>query len=157
MSVSLDKAIRLWDMTQKSKPIDVQQTQDHITALQYMVPSGRKLVVGFNSGQCSLYTCDDLGRLNYSTRIDCKNRRGKFSSGRKVSGVQFLGKGNEILISTNDSRLRLFNLEDYTQKYKYKGHRNENLQIEASVNDKLDFILSGSEDNNVYLWSCICD
>lgn len=122
-----------------------------------MAPSGRKLVVGFNSGQCSLYTCDDLGRLNYSTRIDCKNRRGKFSSGRKVSGVQFLGKGNEILISTNDSRLRLFNLEDYTQKYKYKGHVNENLQIEASVSDQLDFILSGSEDSNVYLWSCICD
>ena len=34
---------------------------------------------------------------------------------------------------------------------------NENLQIEASVSDQLDFILSGSEDSNVYLCSCICD
>ena len=114
-------------------------------------------MVGFNSGQCSLYTCDDLGRLNYSTRIDCKNRRGKFSSGRRVSGVHFIGKGNEILISTNDSRLRLFNLEDYTQKYKYKGHSSEQLPIEACVNEKLDYIMSGSEDGYVYIWNCICD
>jgi WD40 repeat protein len=61
------------------------------------------------------------------------------------------------LISTNDSRLRLFNLEDYTQKYKYKGHTAENLPIEASASERLDYIVSGSEDGNVYLWNCICD
>ena len=155
--MSLDKAIRLWDIGQKSKPIDIQQTQDFITALDYLAPSGRKLVVGFATGQCSLYTCDDVGRLNYSTRIDCKNRRGKFSSGRRVSGVKFVGKGNEILISTNDSRLRLFNLDDYIQKYKYKGHKSENLPIEACVSENMDYIVSGSEDGNVYLWDCICD
>jgi len=127
--------------------------------VNYLAPSGRKLVVGFASGQCSLYTCDDLGRLNYSTRIDCKNRRGKFSNGRRVSGVRFLGQGNEILISTNDSRLRLFNLDDYTQKYKYKGHKCENLPIEANVSPDptMDYIVSGSEDGYVYLWDCICD
>ena len=95
--------------------------------------------------------------MNYSTRIDCKNRRGKHSSGRRVSGVKFIGKGNEVLISTNDSRLRLFNLEDYTQKYKYKGHLSENLPIEACVNETMDYIVCGSEDGNVYLWDCICD
>ena len=81
-----------------------------------------------------MYASDSMGRLNYVTRIDCKNRRGKFSSGRKVSGVRFLNS-NEVLISTNDSRLRLFNLEDYIQKYKYKGHKNENLQIEPFLNE----------------------
>lgn len=33
VTVSLDKAIRLWDIGQRAKPIDVQQTQDCITAL----------------------------------------------------------------------------------------------------------------------------
>lgn len=50
-------------------------------------------------------------------------------------GIAFLDGNKEILISTNDSRLRLINLEDYTQKYKYKGHVNENLQIEHSLNE----------------------
>lgn len=114
VTVSLDKAIRLWDIGQRAKPIDVQQTQDCITALQYMMPTGNKLVVGFATGQCSVYSCDEVGRLNFSARIDCKNRRGKYSSGRRVSGVRFIGKSNEILISTNDSRLRLYNLDDHT-------------------------------------------
>ena len=74
-----------------------------------------------------------------------------------MAGVRFIGKGNEILISTNDSRLRLFNLDDYTQKYKYKGHTSENLPIEACVNETMDYIVCGSEDGNVYLWDCICD
>ena len=61
------------------------------------------------------------------TRVDCRNRRGKFSAGRKVSGIAFLNK-QEFLISTNDSRLRVYNLADVNRiKYKYKGHKNENL------------------------------
>jgi WD40 repeat protein len=123
-------------------------------------------VVGFATGSCAVYSSDTLGRLNYITRIECKNRRGKFSKGRKVSGINFIGK-NKILISTNDSRLRLFNLEeiksidqyqgvaDWIMKYKFKGHKNENLQIEATASDTQDYIISGSEDGYVYIWNLI--
>jgi WD40 repeat protein len=86
------------------------QTCDCITAIQFS-ENGKRIVVGFSSGSCMVYSCDSLGRLNYITRIDCKNRRGKFSSGRKVSGIVFLNK-SEIIITTNDSRLRHYNLED---------------------------------------------
>lgn len=67
-------------------------------------------MIGHSNGLCVFYSCDSLGRLNYITRIDCKNRRGKFSSGRKISGINFINN-LEILISTNDSRLRIINLE----------------------------------------------
>jgi hypothetical protein len=33
----------------------------------------------------------------------------------------------------------------------------ENLPIEANVSENMDYIVSGSEDGNVYLWDCICD
>jgi len=83
---SLDKTMRLWNIDQKSKPLDTQLTQDHITALCFS-HEGERLVVGLATGQCVIYSCDLLGKINYITRIDCKNRRGKFSAGRKVSGV----------------------------------------------------------------------
>jgi hypothetical protein len=37
--------------------------------------------------------------------VTCKNRRGKFSNGRKVTGIDFLS-ANIAMISTNDSRIR---------------------------------------------------
>lgn len=49
-----------------------------------------------------------------------------------MSGITFISK-SDIIITTNDSRVRHLNLEDCIQKYKYKGHQNENLQIEASL------------------------
>ena len=91
-------------------------------------PNGKRVVVGLTTGVCNVYSCDNIGRINYYTRIDCKNRQGKFALGTKVSGVTFLNL-KEVLISTNDSRLRLFNLDECLQKVKFKGFFGENLQL----------------------------
>jgi uncharacterized protein YuzE len=42
--------------------------------------------------------------------INCKNRYGKYSDGRKVMGIQFINN-SEALITTADSRLRIINLD----------------------------------------------
>jgi hypothetical protein len=54
-----------------------------------------------------------------------------------VTGIEFLNK-NELLISTNDSRIRLFNskvndiyIQEYKMKEKFKGHENNELMIKA--------------------------
>jgi len=52
-----------------------------------------------------------LLRLTYVSRIDCKNRRGSYSKGRKVTGIEFFPDSIEALITTNDNRLRIINLE----------------------------------------------
>jgi WD40 repeat protein len=98
-----------------------------------------------------VYQCDNLGRLNWSTKIDCKNRSGKFSLGRKVSGITFVSQ-TEVIITTNDSRLRLFNLEECLQKVKFKGFKGESLQISPSLNKAGNRITMGSEDGNIFLW-----
>jgi len=89
--------------------------------------------VGLSTGTCNVYLSDSLGRLNWITKIDCKNRRGKFALGRKVSGIVFLSQ-KEVIISTNDSRLRLFNLDECLQKVKFKGFKSENLQKKPCIN-----------------------
>ena len=37
--------------------------------------------------------------------ISCKNDRGKFSKGRKVTGIEFLSS-TIAMVTTNDSRIR---------------------------------------------------
>jgi WD40 repeat protein len=105
----MDKEIRVWSIDQKHKPIETQHVQEVITALE-MSPNGKKLVVGLMVGACVIYHCDNLGRLNYITRVDVRNRRGKFSNGRKVSGLTFMSK-NDVLVTTSDSRLRVIDTE----------------------------------------------
>jgi hypothetical protein len=40
---------------------------------------------------------------------DVKNRRGKASKGRKITGIQFLPNDpSKLLITSNDSRIRLY-------------------------------------------------
>jgi hypothetical protein len=84
------------------------------------------LIVGLSTGTCIVYQCDDLGRLNWSTKFDCKNRSGKFSLGRKISGILFLNM-QEVIIATNDSGLRLYDLDGCLRKVKFKGFKGENL------------------------------
>ena len=58
----------------------------------------------------------------------------------------------EVIITTNDSRLRLFNLDECLQKVKFKGFKGENLQNKSSINRNGSKILMGSEDGNIFIW-----
>lgn len=49
--------------------------------------------------------------------VDVKNRRGKASRGRKITGIQHLPNDpSKLLITSNDSRIRLYNGESSLNK-----------------------------------------
>ena len=59
----------------------------------------------------------------------------------------------KILVTTNDSRLRLFGLDDYCMTKKYKGGKNTRLQIKARISESGEYILSGSDTGGmVHVW-----
>ncbi len=60
-----------------------------------------------------------------------------------------------ILITTNDSRIRLYNVLDRTFEVKYKGLINNSNQIGASISHDFKYIISGSEDNKTYIWKTV--
>jgi len=60
---------------------------------------------------------------------------------------------DQLLVSTNDSRLRLFSMDDFSQVMKYKGLVNYSMQISASFSESGEFIISGSENGSVYIWN----
>jgi hypothetical protein len=66
--------------------------------------------------------------------------------------MQFLAAGKKLLITTNDSRMRLFDMDDFSLKQKYKGLENDQLQIQASCSEDGTHIICGSDDCNVYMW-----
>ena len=57
-----------------------------------------------------------------------------------------------MVISTNDSRLRLYNVDECLRKVKFRGFKGENLQLNPTFNYNGTRIASGSEDGNVFLW-----
>ena len=81
------------------------------------------LIAGHVSGSCILYETDSLPNLKYFSRIDCKNRKGKYSRGCKIAGITFINN-TEFLVATNDSSVRLYSVEDCKQRVKFKGHFN---------------------------------
>ena len=56
-----------------------------------------------------------------------------------------------LLVTSNDSRIRLY--DGFTLKSKYKGHQNRSTQIKASFSPRGDYIICGSDDGSVYVWN----
>jgi WD40 repeat protein len=59
----------------------------------------------------------------------------------------------QLLITTNDSRLRLVGTNDFCMVRKYKGHLNSSLQIRAKFSESGNFIISGSEAKTCNIWN----
>jgi WD40 repeat protein len=57
------------------------------------------------------------------------------------------------LISTNDSRIRLYTLRDKSVICKFIGHQNDTSQIKGSLSDDGEYVISGSEDNRTFIWN----
>jgi WD40 repeat protein len=61
--------------------------------------------------------------------------------------------GDLCLISSNDSRIRLFDLESFEIRQKYKGLKNESSKIAASVGGNGKYVISGSENGGAFIWN----
>ena len=65
---------------------------------------GERLYVGLVNGDVVIYdsTQEKMAPLKV---VNCKNRRGKFAKGRKVTSIDFITV-NIAMITSNDSRIR---------------------------------------------------
>ena len=58
-----------------------------------------------------------------------------------------------LMVTTNDNSVRLVDWTEKTTYCKYKGGVNTDLQIKASASDDNHFIISGTEEGGVVIWS----
>jgi len=153
---SLDSNVRLWS-TQDQREVQYYPCGESITALAYS-PKGQELYVGVRLGEVLVLGAEGQGQVMKEVkRLRCRNRRGFKSGGRKVTGIEFFEEScrefadDNCLISTNDSRARLFVNQEMTQKY--KGHKSEEHTIRLSFSHNSLHVLSGSENGTVYIWN----
>ena len=69
-----------------------------------------------------------------------------------MSDIKFITK-NEILVTTNDNRIRLMNINDGRVIQKFKGHQNMEGMLKSDFCENYEIILSPSEDKYIYLWN----
>jgi WD40 repeat protein len=87
----------------------------------------------------------------------CKITAIKFRPGSDLSDVY------EVLLTTNDSRIRLYKLDKtggasaITRSLKISGHRNISSRFGATFSADGQYVMCGSEDSSVYIWAVTTD
>lgn len=150
LSGSLDGKLRLWNIPDKKVAVwnEVDGKTKLITAANFC-QNGKFAVVGSYDGRCIFYNTD---QLKYHTQIHVRSTRGKNSTGQKISGIEPMPGEDKILVTSNDSRIRLYDLCDLSLSCKYKGYVNASSQIKASFSHDGKYIVSGSENRDIYVW-----
>lgn len=157
ISGSFDGKLRVWSITEKKVALwNELEGGRFITALAF-VNNGAYVVAGTFDGKCVFYTSD---QLKYHTMIHVKSSRGKNARPHKVTGLAVFpdrSRGDKLLVTTNDSRIRLYDLNNLSLQCKYKGLTNNESQIAASFSPDGKHIICGSEDRYFYLWRTAMD
>ncbi|MCJ1433310.1 hypothetical protein MMC27_002669 [Xylographa pallens] len=152
---SLDSKLRLWSIPDKSVAFWSQLT-DIITAVAFS-PDGKTAIAGCLSGICNFYETEGL---KFQTQMHVRSAHGRNAKGSKVTGIQAISYPSgdpsgevKLVVTTNDSRVRVYNLRDKSLELKLKGNENSTSQIRASFSEDARYVICGSEDKKVYIWS----
>ncbi|PIN22726.1 WD40 repeat-containing protein [Handroanthus impetiginosus] len=147
ISGSLDAKVRIWSIPDR-QVVDWTDLHEMVTAACY-TPDGQGALVGSYKGSCLLYNTSE-NKLLQKSQINLQNKKKK-SHQKKITGFQFApGSTSEVLITSADSRIRVIDSVDLV--HKFKGFRNTNSQISASLTSNGKYVVSASEDSYVYVW-----
>nr|TKR90273.1 WD repeat-containing protein 44-like isoform X2 [Populus alba] len=147
ISGSLDAKVRIWSIPDR-QVVDWNDLHEMVTAACY-TPDGQGALVGSYKGSCCLYnTCEN--KLQQKCQINLQNKKKKAHL-KKITGFQFApGSSSEVIVTSADSRIRVIDGIDLV--HKFKGFRNTNSQISASLTANGKYVVSASEDSYVYVW-----
>ncbi|KAK0925501.1 hypothetical protein LTR91_021907 [Friedmanniomyces endolithicus] len=153
---SLDSKLRLWSIPDKSVAY-VAQVPDMITAVAF-TPDGKHAMAGCFSGLVMFFETEGL---KYQSQMHVRSSRGQNAKkGSKITGLQAAysteGSAGDVLwllVTSNDSRIRLYNFRDKSLELKLKGNENNCSQIRATFSECGKYVTCGSEDKRAYIWS----
>jgi WD40 repeat protein len=152
---SRDMKLRLWSIPDKNVAF-AKQVQEVITAVAF-TPDGKTAIAGTVNGFCSFYETEGL---KLKTQVAVRSNHGKNAKGSKICSIQAVTLPDskhsgdvKLLISSNDSRIRVYNFRDKSLEMKFKGHKSEQCAIHATFSEDAKYIICGSEDKGAFIWS----
>ncbi|KAK6761772.1 hypothetical protein RB195_022738 [Necator americanus] len=146
LSGSLDGKLRMWHIPDKKVAVWNEVPVKFITAMTF-VKNGKFVVVGTYNGRCFFYSTD---QLKYHTVVDVRSTRGRNAKGHKITGLAV--HGDKLLVTSNDSRIRMYDVRDKALTCKFRGAQNERSQIRAAFSPDGKHIVCGSEDSFIYVF-----
>lgn len=153
---SLDSKLRLWSIPDKSVAF-WKQLPDLITAVAFS-PDGKTAIAGCHTGLCHFFETEGL--KSNQRELYAKSSHGKNAKGSKITGIKTMNYPPDdpagevkVLITSNDSRVRIYNLRDKALDMKLRGNENSCSQIHANFSDDGKYVICGSEDRKAYIWS----
>ncbi|KAK4151539.1 WD40-repeat-containing domain protein [Chaetomidium leptoderma] len=170
---SLDTMLRLWSIPDQAVAFSA-QLPDLVTAVAFS-PDGKVAIAGLLNGLCMFYETEGL---KLSSQLHVRSSRGKNAKGSKITGIQTMAMPPpnpvdmassasasvvsadltspgevQVLITSNDSRIRIYSLRDKSLDVKLKGPENQCSQIAATFSDDGKHVICGSEDRKTFIWS----
>lgn len=149
ITACLDLKIYIWNTKRSKDPFYIIYVNEIITKALFF-PEGSKLCLGSIKGNIFIYNVKDNFSYSYSFHVRNKNKKGSMK--KKITDIKFIKK-NEILVTTNDSRIRIININDGSVIQKFKGHKNLEGMLKCDFCENYEIIISPSEDKYVYLWN----
>ena len=149
ITACLDLKVYIWNTKRSKDPFYIIYVNEIITKALFF-PDGLKLCLGSIKGNIFIYNVKDNFSYSYSFHVRNKNKKGSMK--KKITDIKFIKK-NEILVTTNDSRIRIMNINDGSVIQKFKGHKNMEGMLKCDFCENYEIIISPSEDKYVYLWN----
>ncbi|XP_063330143.1 WD repeat-containing protein 82-like [Pelmatolapia mariae] len=145
ISGSLDKTIRIWDL-------HCQNCQGLInplgTPLCSFDPDGLIFAAGVDSKTVKLYDFRAFDKGPFT----CFETR--FNRVCDWTGLKFSSDGKQILISTNKGIIGVLNAFNGSVLHTFSGYNNsKGISLEACFTPDSQFVMIGSEDGRVHVWS----
>ncbi|XWS43711.1 hypothetical protein CRYUN_Cryun16bG0127100 [Craigia yunnanensis] len=168
LSSSMDKTLRLWDLETKSF-LKLLAHNDYVTCIHFNpmddnyfvsgsldakiriwnIPDQQGALIGSHKGSCRMYSTDNC-KLTQLEQITIQTKKAQI---KKITGFQFCPiNPSEVLVTSTDSRIRI--LDGSEVIYKFRGLRNTSSQISASFTSDGKYVVSASEDSQVFVWRC---
>lgn len=139
-----DKKVTMWNEVMSTPAKDSEQPAHGLITASAFVQNGKFAVIGTYDGRIIFYSTE---QLKFFTQLHV----GKHHEKIKITGIESVDD-TKILVTTNDSRMRLYDLRDLSLVCKYKGCTNISSQIRATVSPDNKYIICGSENSSFYIW-----
>ncbi|KAH0790678.1 wd40 repeat-like protein [Histomonas meleagridis] len=112
-------------------------------------PDGHSIVIGCFNGFCYIYSYPEF---QYVTQFVAGPRKKVHKPSEKVTSLVYIND-NRLFVSTNDSRIRLYSMDNFSLIRKYIGHVAEVGQAQMSCSSDQNLVMIPSEKKGaIYIY-----